>query len=295
MKILFATDGSEYSEGAAKLLTRFHFSPVDEIVILHAISWMPIMSNWESLLTDFREVRDEVVPKILDSASAILKDTGARVSSTFIEDYPDRAIIDMAKSSDIDLIVMGARGLRGFTSHIVGSVTKTVAVKAARPVLVIRLPQAGKAGRIKLLFATDGSPSAEATGKIISSIPFPEDSEAAVVNVLYSAFEDIPERFSMEIDDRMKNIVAKMREAEFKESEKAIQTASGLLGSRFPSVEKFTRLGDPPNEIISAADELGVDIIAVGSSGRRGLGRLGSVSRYILHHANCSVLIGRTD
>jgi nucleotide-binding universal stress UspA family protein len=293
MKILFATDGSEYSEGAAKLLTRFNFSPVDEIVILHAISWMPILSNWESLLTDFREIRDEVVPKILDSASSILKDTGAKISSTFIEDYPERAIIDMVKTSDIDLIVMGARGLRGFTSLVVGSVTKTVAVKAARPVLVIRPPQTEKSGRIKLLFATDGSPSSEATGKIIAAIPFPEDSEAAVINVLDSAFEDIPERFSMEIDERMKNIVAKMRQAEFKESENVLATASELLGTRFTSIQKFTKQGDPPNEIISAAEEMEADIIAVGSSGKRGLGRLGSVSRYILHHANCSVLIGR--
>jgi nucleotide-binding universal stress UspA family protein len=91
----------------------------------------------------------------------------------------------------------------------------------------------------------------------------------------------------------MKNIVAKMRQAEFKESENVLATASELLGTRFTSIQKFTKQGDPPNEIISAAEEMEADIIAVGSSGKRGLGRLGSVSRYILHHANCSVLIGR--
>lgn len=35
MKILLATDGSEYSEGAAKFLTNFELSLNDEITILH--------------------------------------------------------------------------------------------------------------------------------------------------------------------------------------------------------------------------------------------------------------------
>ncbi len=38
------------------------------------------------------------------------------------------------------------------------------------------------------------------------------------------------------------------------------------------------------------------DIIAVGSKGMRGIkGMLGSVSRYVLGHSGCSVLIGKTE
>ena len=68
MKILFATDGSEHSESAARFISSFKFSEKDEIEILHAISWLPVMREWESLAEDFRTIREEVVPKILTSA-----------------------------------------------------------------------------------------------------------------------------------------------------------------------------------------------------------------------------------
>ncbi|NOZ68981.1 MAG: universal stress protein, partial [Deferribacteres bacterium] len=41
MKILLATDGSEYSDEAARFLTRLDLSADDEIVVLHALSWTP--------------------------------------------------------------------------------------------------------------------------------------------------------------------------------------------------------------------------------------------------------------
>jgi len=66
MNILFATDGSEHSEHAAKFICSFNFSEKDEIKIIHAISWLPVMREWESLAEDFQTIREEVVPKILD-------------------------------------------------------------------------------------------------------------------------------------------------------------------------------------------------------------------------------------
>ena len=57
MKILHATDGSEYSEGAAKFLTRLNLSKDDEISVLHALSWTPVMSEWELMYADLKKIR----------------------------------------------------------------------------------------------------------------------------------------------------------------------------------------------------------------------------------------------
>ncbi len=295
MKILLATDGSEYSEGAAKFLTRFNFSPDDEIAILYAISWVPIMSEWESLYQDFKEIRDIVAPKIFDKAASILKTVKAKINCLITEDYPDKAIVNTAVESDADLLVMGARGIRGIGSHIVGSVTKLVAINSPKPVLIINPPQREKSGKIKILFATDGSVHSDAIGKDLSLIPFPDDTEITILNIIFSALSDIPERFSMEIDNRIKNIVASKREMEFKESEKIIEKAYKFVSKRFSTIEKLTKFGDPSVEILNTAEALNADIIAVGTSGMRGIkGMLGSVSRYILNHSKCSVLIGKT-
>jgi nucleotide-binding universal stress UspA family protein len=53
--------------------------------------------------------------------------------------------------------------------------------------------------------------------------------------------------------------------------------------------------GDPADEILKYAAEMGVDLIAMGSHGRTGIMRflMGSVSRKVLDHAGCPVLITR--
>lgn len=294
MKILFATDGTEHSRSAAKFISRFNFTEKDEIEILHVISWLPVMREWESLAEDFRKIREEVVPKILKSASDILKSTTANISTSYTEDHPDKAIIDAAKSSDAGLIVMGAKGIRGIATHIVGSVTKTVAAKAHIPVLIVRSPKKELTGKLKILFATDGSEHSDATAGILSSIPFPENTELTILNVSFSTLYDIPDQFSMEVDSRIKNIVASTHEAESRISVEITGKTYGLLKNRFSSAEKIIKFGDPPEEILSAAENMDADIIMLGSSGKRGtIKNLGSVSRYVLNHAKCSVLIGK--
>ena len=51
--------------------------------------------------------------------------------------------------------------------------------------------------------------------------------------------------------------------------------------------------GDPPQMICNTAKSWAADLIVIGSHGRRGLGELllGSVSNYVMHHAQCSVLV----
>jgi nucleotide-binding universal stress UspA family protein len=59
--------------------------------------------------------------------------------------------------------------------------------------------------------------------------------------------------------------------------------------------EIHTGVGDPADVIISTADEVGADLIVVGSKGLRGTRRiLGSVPNTVAHKAGCHVLIART-
>jgi nucleotide-binding universal stress UspA family protein len=294
MKILLATDGSEFSEGAAKFLTKLALTSEDEISILYVVSWVPILSEWESLFPDMQYMREGVVPKILESTENILKTVKAKVSGTFLEGYPDKSIVDTVKETGIDLVVMGSRGMRGIGSYLVGSVTRMVAVNSPRPVLVIKPPMQELSGKLKILFATDGSSHSEAVGKVLTTIPFPGDSEITVLNVISSPFEDIPERFALEINDRIKDIVADARSKEFKESDSILEKSSQILSGRFSKIEKISIIGEPADTILKEADTLHADIIAVGSSGMRGIrGLLGSISRKVLNQSQCSVLIGK--
>jgi len=50
-------------------------------------------------------------------------------------------------------------------SLIIGSVTRSVTLNSTKPVLVIKPQQHEEPGKVKILFATDGSHSANETGK----------------------------------------------------------------------------------------------------------------------------------
>ncbi|MDA8326561.1 MAG: universal stress protein [Nitrospiraceae bacterium] len=293
MKILLATDGSEHSENAARFLFRFKLTPDDEITVLHAIGWIPFQEDIESLYRNIAFLRKEVAGKILDSAVDILKPLPARMSTAIGEGFADKAIMDAAAASGADLIAMGARGLKGFGAFLLGSVTRAVASRSAKPVLVVKGAQGAAPEKLKILLATDGSDSALATADLLAALPLPPDTTIKLVNVTWSAVSDVPERYIIEVDELVREEIARAREKEYIASGKLLEAARARL-AKFKDISGETRIGDPAAEILAEADQFGADLIALGCRGLRGIrGMMGSVSRRVLDHAKCSVLLGR--
>ncbi|MCL5022631.1 MAG: universal stress protein [Nitrospirae bacterium] len=295
MKILLATDGSEYSELATRFLSCLNLSPDDEITVFHVIHWYPLYYEREYYYETLKEIKREIAPKILDTAFAILKSAKAKISTAIEEDTPEQCIVEAADSSGMDLIVMGARGIKGIKSLFIGSVTRSVAHNSSKPVLVIKRPGCGSPVRLKILFATDGSDSAADTGAFLSELPFPDNTEIAILNVISAPFSlNIPEVLHPGINEHIMEIEAREREMEFRNSERVAELAREHLSKRFKKIEVLSEVGDPSTEILRVSETLKSDIIAVGCRGLRGLkGIMGSVSRNVLTHAKCSVLIGK--
>ncbi len=75
------------------------------------------------------------------------------------------------------------------------------------------------------------------------------------------------------------------------------QTVARSMGSHIEAfdVVEHVMLGDPAHEILTAAEQLGVDLIVMGSRGLSPIGNLmlGGVSEKIVRHARCPVTIVR--
>ncbi|NLV26031.1 MAG: universal stress protein [Methanomicrobiales archaeon] len=79
------------------------------------------------------------------------------------------------------------------------------------------------------------------------------------------------------------------------EREQVTNRVKELAHDRSVDIEILVRTGDPRSEILNTAEEIGADLIAVGSTGK-GLGArilLGSVSTYIISHAKVSTIVVR--
>jgi nucleotide-binding universal stress UspA family protein len=68
------------------------------------------------------------------------------------------------------------------------------------------------------------------------------------------------------------------------------------LHGKGPAVESAVVIGSPSQEILTAANEPGVDLVVVGARGLGPIKRLvlGSVSERVVHHAPCAVLVVKT-
>jgi len=292
MKILLATDGSEYSDGAARFLTRFDFAQTDDIAVLHVIHRRPFPQSGDLNYAALIKIGEEIAPGIVDATAGLLKGLRAKVSTAVTTGHPADAIVAVATQSGSDLIVMGNRGMKMIGSLLLGSVTRAVAINVPQSVLVVKPPQGKPDGPIKVLFATDDSDCARETERVLSLIPFHPDTSVTAVYVSLSTYMDIPDRFCPGLDERLKKIMAGMKEAETKHAEKVLDQARTRLKARFRNVTALVRNGDPSEQILQAARETRADVIALGSRGMRGVsGMLGSVARTVLAHADCSVLI----
>jgi len=299
MKVLLTTDGSDSSEGAASFLTRMAWSPDDSITVFHAIYAVPFHYDERFYCTTLESIKKECAPKILDSAVSILKPVRAGISVEIEEGVlnqctPEQCIIRTAEASGTDIIVMGSSGRKDRSSVVIGSVSRAVVKNAAKPVLVVKRPAPGPADRMRVLFAVDSSDHSRATADLLTSIPFPDDTELTIIHVIPSNFLDVPEHFVLEINEQIKDTVANIRSREFSEAEKIIEDTRGRLSKTFKQLQVLSKVGDPSTEILKAGECMGADLIAVGRRGSRGImGTLESVSRNILNHAPCPVFIGR--
>jgi nucleotide-binding universal stress UspA family protein len=296
MKIMLPTDGSEYSETAAKFLKRLNLSENDEITILHVISEDPFQDREDYYYARIKEIKQGIAPKILDSSMNILKSVPARIKTSLMNGYPDKCILDAVVNSSADIIVMGPKRLKGIKSRIIGSVTKSVSINSPKPVLVVKPSQADSSEKMKILFATDGSDYARKAGETLSIIPFHDNTEITVLHVITPAFYDVPDRFMTKIDQNDREDLKNFSSQELRESQKIIAQIVEYLMKGFSNIRTLTRTGDPSDEILQTANELNADMIVVGSKGMGGFrGIVESLSRYILSAADCSVLIGKTE
>lgn len=83
--------------------------------------------------------------------------------------------------------------------------------------------------------------------------------------------------------------------AELEERKHVLAEAVGQLEAKGVDAHMVEAVGDPADAIVTQAEEMGADLVVVGTRGRNIVGRLllGSVSTKVVQHAPCDVLVVR--
>jgi len=139
-KILVPLDGSDLAKKAldhAEKLGKFFES---EILLFQVVPFMPIYGSPElvtPLIVD--EKQKESAEKYLSTLAEGLRQRGFKVT-TIVRTGQQVAveIIDFAKESGVDLIIMSTHGRSGISRWVLGSIAHKVLIRAEAPTLLIR-------------------------------------------------------------------------------------------------------------------------------------------------------------
>ena len=135
-KILFATTASPACDNAAKVAFDLEVKWEAQLIVFHVLG-IPTR-GYSPFVTDVRTGEVEqpdpdyiewVKEEMKNTYADLLKDTeGVEIEAAV--GVPSREILRIARKKDVDLIIMGSRGLSNVASLIVGSVTNRVLQKA---------------------------------------------------------------------------------------------------------------------------------------------------------------------
>lgn len=143
-----------------------------------------------------------------------------------------------------------------------------------------------------VLVGTDGSESAERAVEHAAELAKACGARLTILTAFAPHAPDDIQRAQAEAPADLRWMLTDASQAEDKAGH------GRVLAARLGVEEVRTRVfrGDPAEALIDTADDVGADLIVVGSKGMTGTGRflLGSVPNRVSHHAPCDLLIVHT-
>lgn len=132
-KILVPLDGSKNS--MKSLNTAIHLAQEHEasLVVVHVIHTISKTKGKQKMVLE-----EEIPPAFILTAKKLAVKNGVPFHSRILSGDPGHTIVEYAYTHNIDLIVIGARGLSAFKKIFLGSVSSYVMHKAKVAVMLIK-------------------------------------------------------------------------------------------------------------------------------------------------------------
>jgi nucleotide-binding universal stress UspA family protein len=288
--VVVGVDGSEHGRHAVRWAAVAAHSRGATLRLVHAV---PMPAGYPPGIVDWHTLRDA-----LETQGRAWLGEAREVAEQAAPGLPVQVELEVApavvtlrrEAARAGLLVLGSRGLGGFTGLLVGSTSVELAAHAQCPVVVVpgqwaetTLPAGGP-----VVVGVDGTPAGEAA----IEFAFGEAARRGTDLVAVHAWSDL----LLE--------VAFAGATDALEISRVAEHAEELLAERlagwsaeYPDVRVTREVvhARPTGALLSRAE--GAQLVVVGSRGRGGFTGLllGSTSQHLLHHAPCPVAVVRTE
>ncbi len=286
--ILVALDGSETAEMVI---------PYAEEIAARLGSSSTLVSVSESA-ADTEHLYQAYLKRLTEQFENELWEWGAKgeakARSEILFGKPADEILSCADKGNVDVIVMASRGLSGQGPWILGNIAAKVLRATTRPILLVRAPakpQDIRQRRLfqKILVPLDGSKLGESAILYAEALGQELDAELVLFQVLEpldKAWLSEPHTFYAmppDIENRKSAAMNYLDGVGKSLKEMGLKAASAVA------------VGSPADQIIDYAKANAIDLIAMSTHGRTGIGRwvFGSVTDKVLHAGDTAVLVVR--
>ena len=296
LRILFATDGSQGSATAEAYACVLAQSWGASLTVMSVLEFPPGMNpDYPVNRLYLGELLKEATGKLVDLKARAVA-LGISVQSCIATGIPSEEVLAVARTKDTDLIVVGTRGKSGLEHVLLGSTAERIIRMAPCPVLTVPM---GKQ-------RTDGRSSTEKPSTTPKRMLVPVDFSHCSLDALeYGALIAQRSNASLKLLHVLEPVsygldftLPHMAE---RESSKTVVTKrlSDLVSAltSFGLASDFLISGGlPADSILDAARAQSVDVIVMGTHGRRGLSHalFGSVAESVLRRSSCPVLTVRS-
>lgn len=218
-----------------------------------------------------------------------LRRQGATVEEKLVKGSPAVSLVRAATDSGARLIVVSSLGQIAPSRWFVGSVAERTAQNASVPTLVVRnhKPLEAWARDQRTLNVVVGYDFSESGDAALRWTSFLNEIGPCRITVVYVAWPpEAGARYGAGYDQPNPYYPSEVEKLLKRDLQEKCEEVLGKAKLRF---RVAAGLGRPDPQLIEIAADEKADIIVVGTNQRRGLARLGSISRAVLHHAPLNV------
>jgi nucleotide-binding universal stress UspA family protein len=284
MRIICGTDFSIHADAAALAAATLAARLELPLTLVHVINPRRYSAPSAELMDQFRGARQKKLQALAEKAGR----RGAIVETTILEGSPAMELAEFAVRTEARFLVVSAIGQIAPTQWLAGSVTDQAVQMAPIPTLVIRDHGSFEAWLhserpLKIMAGYDFSASSDAAIRWIASL---EAIAPCDITIAYVA-SPTNERARLGIAAPLSRLYYPSALRKFLEEEIEQKTSSVLRKKARICV--MADWGRPDSQLIEMASDTATDLIVVGTSQRRGLARLSSVARAVMHYSRQNV------
>jgi nucleotide-binding universal stress UspA family protein len=145
---LVALDGSEHAQAAAAFLAELPLDPtfvVNLVGVVEPVRYPTTTPRFASgmvreAIVEIAKERRNTIERALAKAAGTFAGSVKKVGRQVLVGHPVDVLAGAAATPDVDLVVVGARGLGALERLLLGSVSEGVLRHVERPVLIVKTP-----------------------------------------------------------------------------------------------------------------------------------------------------------